>query len=407
MVTTAALIVAAGRGHRVGGPLPKQYRPLAGRAVLGHSVRRFADHPLIDRVRVVINPADRPLYDDAVRESADAAGGKLLAPVAGGESRQDSVRCGLESLAQAPPDRVLIHDGARPLVSAAVIDGALDALDTHDGAVAAVAMSDSLKHAAPDGATVAGAVPREGLWRAQTPQGFRYPAILDAHRRAAGRALTDDAAVAESAGLTVALTPGDEDNLKITTETDFARAERILAAQGERTATAAAAWETRVGMGFDVHRFGPGDRLMLGGVAVPHERGVVSHSDGDVVLHAIVDALLGAMAAGDIGTHFPPSDDAWRDADSARFVAHALALLAERGGALRHVDVTLICQRPKIGPHRPAMVARLAAVLGLPPSRIGLKATTTERLGFTGRGEGIAAQAVATVRLPAGGDDDR
>ena len=411
MLTTAALIVAAGRGHRVGGPLPKQYRPLAGRAVLGHSVRRFAAHPLIDRVRVVINPADRPLYDDAVRESGGAAGGKLLAPVAGGESRQDSVRCGLESLAQASPDLVLIHDGARPLVSAAVIDGTLDALDTHDGAVAALPLSDSLKRAAPDGAVpdgtvVAGAVPRESLWRAQTPQGFRYPAILDAHRRAAGRALTDDASVAESAGLSVALTPGDEDNLKITTEQDFARAEGILAAQGERAAVAAAAKETRVGMGYDVHRFGPGDHLMLGGVAVPHEQGVVSHSDGDVVLHAIVDALLGAMAAGDIGTHFPPSDEAWRDADSARFVAHALALLAERGGTLRHVDVTLICQRPRIGPHRPAMVARLVAILGLSPARISVKATTTERLGFTGRGEGIAAQAVATVGLPAGGDDD-
>ena len=253
---------------------------------------------------------------------------------------------------------------------------------------------------------VGASVPRDGLWRAQTPQGFRYPAILDAHRAAAGGAgggLTDDAAVAERAGLSVALTPGDEDNLKITTERDFARAERILAARDERPA--AAAFDTRVGMGFDVHRFGPGDHLMLGGVAVPHDHGVVSHSDGDVVLHAVVDAILGALAAGDIGSHFPPSDAAWRDADSTRFVAHALALLAARGGQLRHVDVTLICQRPRIGPHRPAMVARLAAVLGLAPGRIGLKATTTERLGFTGRGEGIAAQAVATVRLPGDGDD--
>ena len=409
MVSAAALIVAAGRGHRVGGPLPKQYRQLAGRAVLGHSVRRFATHPGIDRVRVVINPADRPLYDEAVRESGGAADGALLAPVAGGETRQDSVRNGLESLADAPPDLVLIHDGARPLVSAAVIDGALDALDGHDGSLPALAVSDSLKRSAPGGALIAGAVSREGLWRAQTPQGFRYPAILDAHRAAAGRALTDDAAVAEQAGLSVALTPGDEDNLKITTEQDFARAERILAAQGGRDVDGAteAAFETRVGMGFDVHRFGPGDHLMLGGVAVPHAQGVVSHSDGDVVLHAIVDALLGAMAAGDIGTHFPPSDEAWRDAESARFVAHALKLLAERGGHLSHVDVTVICERPKIGPHREAMLARLATILGLDPARIGLKATTTERLGFTGRGEGIAAQGVATVRLPADGANDR
>ena len=407
MVTAAALIVAAGRGHRVGGPLPKQYRALAGRAVLGHSVQRYATHPRIDRVRVVINPADRPLYDEAVRESVDAESTKLLAPVAGGATRQESVRNGLESLADAPPELVLIHDGARPLVSGVVIDGALDALEGHEGALPALAVSDSLKRAAPGSVVIAGAVPRDGLWRAQTPQGFRYTAILDAHRAAAGDNLTDDAAVAERAGLAVALAPGDEDNLKITTEQDFARAERILATQNGRPVAAAQALETRVGMGFDVHRFGPGDHLMLGGVAVPHTQGVVSHSDGDVVLHAIVDAVLGALAAGDIGIHFPPSDEAWRDAESARFVAHALRLLAERGGHLNHVDVTVICQRPRIGPHREAMLARLADVLGLDPGRINLKATTTERLGFTGRGEGIAAQAVATVRLPADGADDR
>ena len=405
-MVTAALIVAAGRGHRIGGPLPKQYRQLAGRAVLAHSVQRFAAHARVDRVRVVINLADRPLYDEAVRESASAADATLLAPVAGGATRQESVRNGLESFADAPPELVLIHDGARPLVSGVVIDGALDTLEGHEGALPALAVSDSLKRAAPGSTLVTGAVAREGLWRAQTPQGFRYPAILDAHRAAAGDNLTDDAAVAEQAGLAVALTLGDEDNLKITTEQDFARAERILAAQDGRAVAAAQVFETCVGMGFDVHRFGPGDHLMLGGVAVPHAQGVVSHSDGDVVLHAIVDAVLGALAAGDIGTHFPPSDEAWRDAESARFAAHALALLTERGGRLSHVDVTVICQRPKIGPHRQAILARLADVLGLDPGRISLKATTTERLGFTGRGEGIAAQAVATVRLPADGADD-
>ena len=400
MVAVAALIVAAGRGRRVGGPLPKQYRPLAGRALLGHSVQRFLAHPDVDCVRVVIDPLDRPLYDNAVPACESIEDGRLLAPAAGGAARQESVWRGLESLAETPPDLVLIHDGARPLVSAAVIDGVLDALARHDGALPVLAVSDSLKRAASGGAVVGASVPRDGLWRAQTPQGFRYPAILDAHRRAEGAALTDDAAVAESVGLTVALTAGDEDNLKITTEQDFSRVERILAAQASRPAAAPPTVETRVGMGFDVHRFGPGDHLMLGGVAVPHERGVVSHSDGDVVLHAIVDALLGAMAAGDIGTHFPPSDERWRDADSTRFTAHALALLEERGGRLRHVDVTLICQRPKIGPYRPAVRARLADILSLPPTRIGLKATTTEHLGFTGRGEGIAAQAVATVCLP-------
>ena len=358
-------------------------------------------------MRVVINPADRELYDDAVQEGDGGEAGTLLAPVAGGATRQESVRNGLESLAEAPPDLILIHDGARPLVSDAVIDGALDALTGHDGALPALTVSDSLKRAAPGSVLVAGAVPREGLWRAQTPQGFRYPAILDAHRAAAGAALTDDAAVAERAGLSVALTAGDEDNLKITTDQDFARAERIMAAQGENAIAHVIASETRVGMGFDVHRFGPGDHLMLGGVAVPHTQGVVSHSDGDVVLHAIVDAVLGAMAAGDIGSHFPPSDETWRDADSAHFVTHTLAMLRERGGHLTHVDVTVICQRPRIGPHREAVTARLADVLGLAPQRISLKATTTERLGFTGRGEGIAAQAVATVRLPAGGGDDR
>ena len=408
MVSAAALIVAAGRGRRVGGPLPKQYRALAGRAVLGHSVGRFAQHPRIDRVRVVIDPADRPLYDDAVAASAGAAADKLLAPVAGGATRQESVLKGLESLAGAPPDLVLIHDGARPLVAPAVIDGTLDALGAHEGAVAAIAVSDSLKRAAPESAVVAEAVAREGLWRAQTPQGFRYPAILAAHRAAAGGALSDDAAVAGHAGLAVALTAGDEDNLKITTERDFARAERILAAQqgGPAAAAANAAFETRVGMGFDVHRFGPGDHLMLCGVRVPHEQGAIGHSDGDVGLHAIVDAVLGAIAAGDIGTHFPPTDEAWRGADSGRFAAHALELLAARGGRLCHVDVTLICERPRIGPHRAAMTARLAVLLGLEPDRIGLKATTTERLGFIGRGEGIAAQAVATVRLPAAMGDD-
>ncbi len=401
MTTATALIVAAGRGRRVGGPLPKQYRSLHGRAVLDHSVRRFAAHPGIDRVRVVIDPNDRPLYDEAVRPSAGALGGKLLAPVGGGASRQDSVRLGLESLEDAAPDMVLIHDGARPLVPTAVIDGALGALAEHEGAIAAVAVSDSLKRALPGRIRIAGTVPRDDLWRAQTPQGFRYQAILNAHRAAVGETLTDDAAVAERAGLRIVLTAGDEDNLKITTEQDFARASRILAAGSDPGREAeATAYETRVGMGFDVHRFGPGDHLMLCGVAVPHEHGVIGHSDGDVALHALVDALLGAIAAGDIGTHFPPSDEAWRDADSVRFVAHALDLLEKRGATICHLDLTLICQRPKIGPHRAAMVAKLAAMLGLEPDRISLKATTTERLGFTGRGEGIAAQAVATIRHP-------
>ena len=403
MTTAIALIVAAGRGHRVGGPLPKQYRLLDGRAVLDHSVRRFATHSAIDGVRVVIHPDDRVLYDDAVRESAEALGKRLLPPVGGGASRQESVRLGLESLADRQPDAVLIHDGARPLVPDAVIDDALAALGDYAGAIAALPVSDTLKRADIGTETVAETVAREGLWRAQTPQVFRYDAILEAHRAAAGDALTDDAAVAERGGLRVALTTGDENNLKITTEADFDRAARILDASpgGARDSEVARmSHETRVGTGFDVHRFGPGDHVMLCGVAVPHAQGVVSHSDGDVALHALVDALLGAVSEGDIGTHFPPSDEAWRDAESARFVSHAMDLLAERGATLSNVDLTIICERPKVGPHRAAMVERLATLLAIGADRISLKATTTERLGFTGRGEGIAAQAVAAVRLP-------
>jgi 2-C-methyl-D-erythritol 4-phosphate cytidylyltransferase/2-C-methyl-D-erythritol 2,4-cyclodiphosphate synthase len=404
MTGRVALIVAAGRGHRMGGPLPKQYVMLGERRVLHHTVAAFAEHGGIDRVRAVIHPDDRPLYDDAVAGLAASAAAKLLPPAHGGATRQESVRFGLESLAAVQPDVVLIHDGARPLVSAPVIDRTLAALDGHDGAIAALRLSDTLKrqHGAQGAQTIAGTVDRAGLWRAQTPQTFRFQDILAAHQRAAGDEVTDDAAVAELAGLSVALVEGADDNLKITTADDVTRAEQILAARGagRQSATAPAQWDLRVGMGFDVHRFGPGDHIMLCGVKLPHDRGVLSHSDGDVALHALVDAILGAIGAGDIGTHFPPSDPAWRDAASEIFVHRAMELLVARGGELTHVDLTVICERPKIGVHRAAMTARLAGLLGLAGERIGLKATTTERLGFTGRGEGIAVQALATVRLP-------
>ncbi len=404
MTGRVALIVAAGRGHRVGGPLPKQYLMLGERRVLHHTVAAFAEHDGIDGVRAVIHPDDRPLYDDAVAGLTAGAAAKLLPPAHGGATRQDSVRFGLESLAAAQPAVVLIHDGARPLVSAPVIDRTLAALDGHDGAIAALRVSDTLKRErqVQSAQTIAGTVARAGLWRAQTPQAFRFPDILAAHRRAAGNEVTDDAAVAELAGLAVALVEGAEDNLKITTAGDVARAEQILAARvaGRQAAQAPTHWEPRVGMGYDVHRFGPGDHIMLCGVKLPHDRGVLSHSDGDVALHALVDAILGTIGAGDIGTHFPPSDPAWRDVASAIFVQRAMELLVARGGELTNVDLTLICERPKVAPHRAAMTARLAALLGLADERIGLKATTTEKLGFTGRGEGIAAQALATVRLP-------
>jgi 2-C-methyl-D-erythritol 4-phosphate cytidylyltransferase/2-C-methyl-D-erythritol 2,4-cyclodiphosphate synthase len=383
---THALIVAAGRGTRMAGDVPKQYRGLAGRPVLSHTLAAFARHPAIAGVHVVIHPDDRALYDAAT------GGLGLPPPVPGGATRQESVSNGLAALAAvASADaRVLIHDGARPLVSAAVIDRVVAALDSADGAIAALPVVDTLKRGNSDNRS-AGTVDRTGLWRAQTPQGFALAAIRAAHAACAGRALTDDAAVAEAAGLDVRLVAGEEDNLKITTEDDLSRAERLLAG----------ALESRTGAGFDVHRFGPGDRVRLCGIDVPHSHGLLGHSDADVGLHALTDALLGAIGDGDIGSHFPPSDPTWRGADSGRFLQHAAQLVTRAGGRIVHLDVTLICERPKVGPHREAMRRRIAALLGLDVGRISVKATTTEGLGFTGRREGIAAQAAATVALPA------
>ena len=381
---SVALVVAAGRGRRFGGESPKQYAPLAGRPLLRHSLAAFAAHPGIEAVRAVIHPDDREYYEAA----ADGLG--LLPPVPGGGSRQESVRLGLESLEGTAPGRVLIHDGARPFVEPALIDRVLDALERAPGAIAALPVTDTLKRG--EAERIAGTVRREGLWRAQTPQGFRFEDILAAHRAARDTPdLTDDAAVAERAGLEVLLVAGSPANVKVTTPEDLARAERWLAGAGE---------ETRTGFGFDVHRFGPGDRVRLCGIDVPHDAGLLGHSDADVGLHAVVDALLGALAAGDIGEHFPPDDPRWKGADSAVFVLHARALLDARGGRIVNLDVTLVCERPKIGPHRAAMRARLAELLGVAAERVSVKATTTERLGFAGRGEGLAAQAVAVVALP-------
>ena len=384
MTETVALVVAAGRGQRFGGPLPKLYAELAGRPVLGHALARLTAHPRIDRVLAVIHPDDRALYDRA------ATGLELPEPTSGGASRQDSVRLGLESLAPHAPAVVLIHDGARPFVGAAVIDRVLDALGNSAGAIAALPVTDTLKRG--EDGHITGTVARAGLWRAQTPQGFRFAEILAAHRNITGQELTDDAAVAERAGLAVALVEGAPENLKITTQEDLIRAERWFAD----------ATETRVGQGFDVHRFGPGDQVMLCGIAIPHDAGLLGHSDADVGLHALTDAILGALGAGDIGLHFPPSDARWKDAESAVFLRHAGSLIAEAGGRIRHLDVTLICERPRIGPYRAAMAARIAELLGIDGSRVSVKATTTEGLGFTGRGEGIAAQAIATLSLPCG-----
>jgi 2-C-methyl-D-erythritol 4-phosphate cytidylyltransferase/2-C-methyl-D-erythritol 2,4-cyclodiphosphate synthase len=380
--TCVALVVASGRGERFGGDRPKQYLPLAGKPLLRHALERFCRHSGIDAVRTVVHPDDAALY------AAAAEGLRLLDAVPGGTTRQDSVRLGLESLAEDPPQLVLIHDGVRPLLAPAVIGRVLQGLRAHAAVLPALPVTDTLKRGH-DG-TVAGTVERTGLYRAQTPQGFVYEMILQAHRRFAGAAMTDDAALAEAHGLAVALVPGDEDNIKITEPADLARAERLL--EGS--------WRSCTGLGFDVHRLASGEGIVLLGVRIPCPLRLLGHSDADVGLHALTDALLGALGAGDIGSHFPPSEARWAGADSAIFLTHARDLIVAAGGRIEHVDVTLICEQPRIGPHRAAMTARVAGLLGLPPSRVSVKATTTEHLGFTGRGEGIAAQAVATVRLP-------
>lgn len=384
MPSCVALIVAAGRGARFGTDIPKQYLSLAGEPVLRRSVRAFLQHPRVTGVQVVINPDHHDLYTRAV-EGLD-----LPAPISGGPTRQDSVRFGLESLAaNEPPDLVLIHDGARPLVDADTISRVVEALAEKAGAIAATPLADTLKREA-DG-VIAATVDRTLLWRARTPQGFRFRDVLAAHRNATGLDLTDDAAVAERAGLEVQLVHSNPDNLKITHAYDLARAERLI--MNELS-------DIRTGTGFDVHAFADGDHVMLCGVRIPHDKAFLGHSDADVGLHALTDAILGAIGAGDIGLHFPPTDPKWRGADSAVFLRHACNLLTQRGGVLAHVDVTIICERPKIGPHRNAMVARIAEILGISEDRVSVKATTTEQLGFTGRREGVAAQAVATVRLP-------
>lgn len=385
MAGTFALVVAAGMGERFGGDVPKQYRALAGRPLLRHAVVRLMDAPEIDGVCVVRRAEHHDIYELAM------AGLELLPAVDGGATRQESVLRGLEALAEREPERVLIHDAARPLVDRTIIRRVIDALATWDGAIAAVPVTDTLKRAGFRD-HISTTVDRAGVWRAQTPQGFRFPAILRAHRAAAGRALTDDAAVAEAAGLSVTLVQGSEDNLKVTTEEDLRRAERLLSTGG---------YEFRSGSGFDVHRFAPGDAVMLCGIRVPHSHSLEGHSDADVGLHALTDAILGSIGEGDIGQHFRPSDPRWRAADSARFLTHSAGLVRARGGTIVNLDVTLICETPKIEPYRAAMVARIAEILGLEPNRVSVKATTTEGLGFTGRREGIAAQAVVTVRLPA------
>jgi 2-C-methyl-D-erythritol 4-phosphate cytidylyltransferase / 2-C-methyl-D-erythritol 2,4-cyclodiphosphate synthase len=378
--TCIALIVAGGRGSRFGGPLPKQYAILAGQPVLRRTLDVFGATPGIDRIQVVVAAGDEDLYRAAVE------GMDLPPPVAGGVSRQQSVLNGLESLVAHAPDLVAIHDAARPFVRVSDIIGCLEALRPGiDGAVLGVPLADTLKKV-DDAGLLAGTVPRTGLWRAQTPQIFRFAKLLAAHRAAAAlakheaTALTDDAAVAERAGLHVVMVEGHDDNRKITTAGDMV-----------------STMETRTAFGFDVHGFADGSQVMLGGIAIPHGQALAGHSDADVALHALTDALLGTIGAGDIGKHFPPSDPQWRGVSSDRFLRHAIDLVDAAGGRIVHLDLTLVCEAPRIGPHRDAMVTSIARIAGIERDRVSVKATTTEGLGFTGRREGIAAQAVATV----------
>lgn len=374
---TAAILVAAGSGSRLGAETPKQFLPLLGRPVIRHAAEALALH---------VGPLLQPV-GDAAAVAAALDGMAHLPTVAGGVARQDSVRAGLEALVPHAPDLVLVHDAARPLIPPGTIPALIEALHSAPGAIPAVPVADTLKRA--EGGRIVATVPRDGLFRAQTPQAFRFDALLAAHRAGIISA-TDDAALLEAQGLAVALVPGSEDNIKLTFPEDLMRLERALSAR----------LSPRVGTGFDVHVLETGRRLVLCGVEVPHERGLAGHSDADVGIHALCDAIYGALAEGDVGRHFPPSEATWKDADSALFLAHAAGRIAARGGVLANADVTLICERPKITPYAPAMIARLSALLAVEPGCVSVKATTTERLGFTGRGEGIAAQAVATVLVP-------
>ena len=373
----AAILVAAGSGTRFGADIPKQFLTIAGKPVIRHAAEALAGHVSLLQ----------PVGDaESIAPLLDGIAGCLLV-VAGGATRQDSVRAGMEALVPYAPDIVLVHDADRPVIPEGTIPALLAALREAAGAIPAAPVADTLKRV--DRGVITETVSRTGLFRAQTPQAFRCPVLLAAHRSGL-TGTTDDASLLEATGESVEVVPGSDDNIKLTYPEDQVRLERIMGG----------ALVPRVGMGFDVHAFEAGRKLILCGVEVPHEKGLAGHSDADVGIHALCDAIYGALAEGEIGRHFPPSEATWKDADSARFLIHAAGRIAARGGRLANADLTLICERPKITPHAPAMIARLAALLGVDGSRISVKATTTERLGFTGRGEGIAAQAVVSILIP-------
>jgi 2-C-methyl-D-erythritol 4-phosphate cytidylyltransferase / 2-C-methyl-D-erythritol 2,4-cyclodiphosphate synthase len=379
-----AVVVAGGRGARAGREIPKQYRMIAGVPVIRSSLALFAGHAQVDAVQPVIHSDDADLF------AAASAGLDVLPPVSGRETRQGSVRSGLEAVAPLNPGIILVHDAARPFASPALVARAIAAAAESAAAVPAMPVSDTVKQV-DDTGRVAATLDRSRLVTVQTPQAFAFPPLLDAHRRAAAAGrddFTDDAALAEWAGMAVAVFAGERANVKLTTADDVARAEaeRLL--------------DVRTGSGFDVHAFGEGDHVMLGGVRVPHTGGVIGHSDADVALHALTDAVLGALADGDIGWHFPPSDPQWRGVSSDRFLGFACERVRARGGLIAHLDVTIVCEAPRIGPHRDAMRARVAEIAGIAVERVAVKATTSETLGFTGRREGLVAMATATIRLP-------
>jgi len=387
MATVAAVLVAAGQGVRAGGHLPKQFQYVGGETLFRHSLRAFARTSSVSLIQPVIRP------DDADLANIEAKGLNILPPVFGGATRQTSVRAGLEALSSRSPDIVLVHDAARPFASVDLISRAIQAAEKTGAAIPALPVTDTVKRVNEAG-VIEATLDRSSLRVVQTPQAFAFPALLDAHRRAAEQGrddFTDDAALAEWAGMKVSVFPGEPNNMKLTTSEDFARAEAIQSA---------ALSDVRTGSGLDVHAFGPGDHVMLGGIRIPHSRALTGHSDADVALHALTDAILGALADGDIGAHFPPSDPQWRGASSDRFLKFAVDRVMARGGRIAHLDLTIVCEAPRIGAHRDSMRASIAKIAGIDVERVAVKATTSEKLGFTGRGEGIAAYATATIRLP-------
>lgn len=379
----AVIIVAGGKGRRVGADLPKQYIPLGSKSILQHTIDAFLKVPYVNVIRTVIHADDHGLYHNAINAS-DA-----LPPINGGETRQQSVMKGLHSLGEEAPDLVLIHDAARPFISPKQIEGIIIKAAEHGAVIPTLPVVDTIKQIS--AGKIRHTVDRSMLARAQTPQAFRYKLIFMAHKRLEGKDMTDDSAIAEACGIQVLTIPGDERNFKITTAEDLKKARSMITEN---------LTDIRTGMGYDVHSFEKGDHVTLGGVAIPHERKLRGHSDADVALHALTDALLGATGDGDIGIHFPPSDDKWKGASSDIFLKHAANLLKNKDGIISNIDLTIICESPKISPHREAIRDNIADILSLDTARVSIKATTTEKLGFTGRGEGIAAQAVVTIRLP-------